>query len=589
MPPLSPHLRAWMALATVWAFALQAGAADVTLSVGSTTSTLKPLLSVNAGPTPPNNTGGPDYTLPYQRMGVQMVRTHDFFGPLDMPTMYPDRSKDPALQSSYNFTTPAPSPGSPSGNPTISSDAAFRAIQAGNFGVYFRLGDSAGNIKSPSDAERANWVKAAVNVLKHYSQGQWNGFTTTINYVEIGNEPDSTGFWTGTPTQFYQLYVDTAKAIRAEFPTIKIGGPGVTQTGFLQPAGQTWVSNFLATVKAQGAPLDFFSWHLYSNDPAAFTQGAAYYRDLLNRNGFTATESHITEWNNEGSGTSAAANAEYRSKAKGAAITTAAWVGLNESAVDRAFFYDSADMRPDDSKQYGMFTSAGDPKPAALAFSLWGDMSRYGSRLPVTLSGSGASAIKAMAAKRADGALAILIANTGTTTLKWAASLADGSTLQSYQKTLKTLSDASPMLSYNTAPATEIDLAPGTVQMLLLHTGGQSFDVAAKAFGKLSHHYASLEVPIAAADRGLTRNFYTAANVGGLWFFYSGGNWVPWTGGAMPATSTGPLPGLMPLPVVSGLNLSAAPGASIYVGYGSSETEMLSAGRYKLAYTLPAQ
>lgn len=84
MPPLSPHFRAWMALAAAWAFALPAGAADVTLSVGSTTSTLKPLLSVNAGPTPPNNTGGPDYTLPYQRMGVQMVRTHDFFGPLDM-------------------------------------------------------------------------------------------------------------------------------------------------------------------------------------------------------------------------------------------------------------------------------------------------------------------------------------------------------------------------------------------------------------------------------------------------------------------------------------------------------------------------
>lgn len=569
--------------------ALNTWAADVTVTLGSTGTALQPLLSVNAGPTPPNNTGGPDYTAVYQRLGVKMVRTHDFFGPLDMPTLYPDFAQDPALQTSYNFTTPPASPGSPSGNPTISSDDAYRAIVNGGFGVYLRIGDSAGNIKTPSDSERANWAKAAVQVLKHYTRGQWNGFNNEVAYVEIGNEPDSSGFWTGSPLQFYQLYVETAKALRAEFPTLKIGGPGITQGGFSQPIGQQWLNNFLDHVKANGAPLDFLSWHLYSNDPAQFATAAAYYRQVLDAQGFASAETHVTEWNASGSNTSSSTNAEYRAKARGAAVNTATWIHLQEQGVNQAFFYHSSDVAPIDGKLYGLFAIDGSPKRVALAFSLWNEALGYGSRLPVTLSGASASSLKAMALQRSDGALAVLVANTGSTSVRWTAALPDARSLSQYPLTLKNLDDSDPMLKVSTPSSTEFDLAGGTVQMLQVHAGANTFDASVTAYGKLSRNYLALDLQADAADVGQSRKVYFAATLGGLWFLHNGTVWVPWTTGALPAYASTALPAVLHLPVFSGGSAAFAAGVSLYVGYGQSDAEMLSAGRYKPVYTVPTQ
>lgn len=568
---------------------LNAWAADVTVTLGSTVAPLKPLLSVNAGPTPPNNTGGPDYTAVYQRLGVKMVRTHDFFGPLDMPTLYPDFTQDPLQQSSYNFTTPAVSPGSPSGNPTISSDEAYRAIVNGGFGVYLRIGDSAGHIKTPSDSERANWAQAAVQVLKHYTRGQWGGFNHEVAYVEIGNEPDSSGFWTGSPLQFYQLYVETAQALRAEFPTLKIGGPGITQGGFSLPLGQQWLNNFLDHVKTNGAPLDFLSWHLYSNDPAQFATAAAYYRQALDAKGFTSAETHVTEWNAEGSNTSAATNAEYRAKARGAAVNTATWIHLQEQGVDQAFFYHSSDVAPIDGKLYGLFALDGSPKRVALAFSLWNETLGYGNRLPVTLSGEAASSLKAMGLQRSDGAMAVLVANTGSASVRWTAALPDARSLSPYALTLKTLDDSDPLLKISTPLSTEFDLAAGTVQMLLVHAGTNAFTANVTAYGKLSRNYLALDMQAAAADVGQSRKVYFAATLGGQWFLHNGTVWLPWTSGALPVYANTTLPAVLHLPVFNGGNASFAAGVSLFVGYGLSDAEMLSAGRYKAVFTVPAQ
>ncbi len=178
---------------------------------------IRPLLGVNCGPLPagrdPNNA---ELTRPYQEIGVTLVRTHDYYGPLDTALMYPDRTKNPADPSSYNFSA---------------SDRTWKAIVEGGFKPYFRLGDSWNNSRPPANPfERENWVKAALEVLNHYRRGKWSGFQTKFRYVEIWNEPDHQQFWPKphTPRDYFQLYHEAAVAIKKEFPDIQVGGPAIT-------------------------------------------------------------------------------------------------------------------------------------------------------------------------------------------------------------------------------------------------------------------------------------------------------------------------------------------------------------------------
>ncbi len=53
----------------------------------------------------------------------------------------------------------------------------------------------------------------------------------------------------------------------------------------------------LAYLQSHGVPLDFFSWHLYSNKPEDYRDAARFYRQQLDAHGYTEAESHITEWN----------------------------------------------------------------------------------------------------------------------------------------------------------------------------------------------------------------------------------------------------------------------------------------------------
>ena len=105
--------------------------ADWSLEVGiGNGRTLRSLLGVNAGPYPVGEENNVDLKTQYQEIGVNMVRNHDFYGPLDMAQMYPNHAADPNLASSYDFTE---------------SDVRFHAILDAGLVPYFRLGDSYNN------------------------------------------------------------------------------------------------------------------------------------------------------------------------------------------------------------------------------------------------------------------------------------------------------------------------------------------------------------------------------------------------------------------------------------------------------------
>ena len=477
------------AFMVLFGFSAQAQTADVTFTLGTTTTPLQSLLGVNAGPLHWNgHRANKDLFTEYALIGVKAVRGHDFPGALDMSVMYPDRSKDPTLLPSYNFS-------SPGSTGDYGSDYAVSSLQSNGLQLYLRIWDGAGNVKAPSSSERANWVKAAVEVIRHYQEGKWSGYTGLVNSVEIGNEPDSSGFWPSTYTkeEFYQLYADTAKAIRAAFPTMKIGGPGITQGGFANTSGQAWVRGFFDYVKSNGAPLDFFSWHLYSNSPDEFATAAIFYRSELDSRGYTATEQHITEWNTQ---------IDQRITAKGAALMTTAWMMLHQNGIRQSYFYRGNNISATDSQQYGLFATDGTANKTALAFGLWSEFTTYQNRIDPSTSAT-ISGLKAMAAQRSDGQIAILVANTGTSSRNWTAAFTDTRNLSNYSMTLRTVDDSAATTTTSVPTGTVFAIAPNTVQLLLATANVTATGTVAEFYNtNLDNYFITADAGEAAAIDG---------------------------------------------------------------------------------------
>ena len=136
-----------------------------------------------------------------------------------------------------------------------------------------------------------------VNTIRHYTQGWKNGFRFPIEYWEIWNEPDlAVQFWTGTPEQYYVMYEEAARAIKALNPKLKVGGPACT--GSLR---KEYVEEFIKYCRDHKVSLDFFSWHSYGGrgkfNPYDFFRAARKVRRALDRYGFTKTENINDEWN----------------------------------------------------------------------------------------------------------------------------------------------------------------------------------------------------------------------------------------------------------------------------------------------------
>ena len=274
---------------------------------------LKPLRGVNGSPKRPasNRRGTPspaaDISDGYRDAKVNMVRTHDSQGgnldpssgnlpPLgtgdsfspelrkaaDLNVIFPDVAADPGLPESYNF------------GPT---DELIGAIHAIGAEVLFRLGRS-GRTTAEPPTDLAKYGEIIRHVVLHYNKGWANGFSYNVKYWEVWNEPDlGKLWWRGTPEQYYQFYETAAKAVKAADPNALIGGPTIALVNQPTP----YREGFLAYVRDNNLPLDFFSWHYYSsqdaNDPYDFVRIGRNMREILNAYGFKDTPSILDEWN----------------------------------------------------------------------------------------------------------------------------------------------------------------------------------------------------------------------------------------------------------------------------------------------------
>lgn len=292
------------------------------------------LIGTNAGPLAMETSD--NFTEIYRELGFKAVRTHDFYGPADWYTLFPDWSADPEDPASYDFT---------------STDQAVRAIHDGGFEILFRLGPSwadpkksftgdppgtlrnkAGKVTRVADrGDFKRFAQIARHIVMHYNDGWAKGFHMGIRRWEIWNEPSlSDRFWLGTPQQFREMFAVVATSLHAHDPTLKIGGPGHAGGG-----GIKYVGEFVEYLGREKAPLDFFSWHYYGlhgtpTDIRAFAEMARTYRQILDRHGFASTELVCDEWG-AGIGREAWGKDLRGASAFTAILSLLAWNGVTET------------------------------------------------------------------------------------------------------------------------------------------------------------------------------------------------------------------------------------------------------------------
>ena len=253
---------------------------------------IKPMHAVNNGPAGSRvrRTGNFE---DYEKAKIPYARLHDasFYSgyggefSVDVHRIFPDFNADVNDPSSYIF------------QPT---DNYLQGIKSVGTEIFYRLGASIehGYKKGtypPKDFLK--WAQICEKIILHYNEGWANGFRMGITYWEIWNEPDcrnadgSNPCWQGTDEEFFTFYERASKYLKGKFPKLKIGGPAVCFWG------SGFAEKFLAYAKANEIPLDFFSYHGYTNDLEKFRKLIENFNSLLRSYGYENTETVLNEWN----------------------------------------------------------------------------------------------------------------------------------------------------------------------------------------------------------------------------------------------------------------------------------------------------
>jgi xylan 1,4-beta-xylosidase len=323
---------------------------------------IRALHGVNNGPLCYGETV--DLSPYFRELRFPLARLHDSDWPnadlVNIHAVFPDMRADPNRPESYRFGR---------------TDDYVKAIVDAGVGIVYRLGENIEHsprkhfVHPPADARR--WAAVCVGIIRHYNEGWAGGFRHKIRYWEIWNEPENRpAMWTGTEEQYYRLYVTASRTIKARFPDLKVGGPSLGDTGKLDAEGRLvptpFLKGFLAAVKAGQAPLDFFSWHTYTDDPDVLSRKARAVRALLDAEGFNKAENHLNEWNylpgndwgplcKGGEGLRRRECFRQMLGAPGAAFLAAALIGLQDSPIDVTNYYGG------DTGQFSLFDRDGTP------------------------------------------------------------------------------------------------------------------------------------------------------------------------------------------------------------------------------------
>ena len=327
---------------------------------------IKELHGVNCAPY--NKRGGDNQTKidsVFKYLGVPRCRLHDCCGTyggtyfVDVPNIFRDFDADENDPASYDFHY---------------SDEYIGAIIRSGSQIVYRLGVTIewGSKKYTTypPADFAKWARICEHIIRHYNEGWCNGHRYNIEYWEIWNEPENPPMWQGTKEEFFELYRVSSKHLKKCFPDLKIGGYGSSgmYAAFIEGMSDfyktfpVWFVEFLDMVKKEDCPLDFYSWHIYTDTLDDILKSADFVREKLDEYGFVNTESHLNEWNYGAEGK----QFEDKDTMVGASFCTAAFALMQTGTVDKAQYY----VASQPSVYNGLlYMRTGDFTPVAHAFN----------------------------------------------------------------------------------------------------------------------------------------------------------------------------------------------------------------------------
>jgi hypothetical protein len=228
-----------------------------------------------------------DFSNEFKELNFLEARTHDqaLTNPgqrvVDTHFVFPNMHADPSDPDNYFFKA---------------TDNLFEICMACGTNIMYRLGTSIEhtlnqhfNALMPDDFDK--YAEVLAGIIRHYNHGWADGFNLGIEYWEIWNEADlPKKMWDASLEEYYKFFGVVSKRLKSEFPEIKIGGPAFTRL-----RDETYVG-FLTHCRDNKVPLDFLSWHCYSDDVAYLVEQPQRARKLLDSYGFAKTETMINEW-----------------------------------------------------------------------------------------------------------------------------------------------------------------------------------------------------------------------------------------------------------------------------------------------------
>ncbi len=325
---------------------------------------VRPLHGVNLGPI--SQHGALDLSEHHRRLKIPLTRLHDcpyaVSETVDIHHIFPDFRADADDPSNYRFAR---------------TDAYIQSILDIGSQIVYRLGETIDHfrvkpfIKPPEDPDK--WATICVNIIRHYNEGWADGFQHDIRFWEIWNEPMNPPCWSGTWEQFLTLYEVAAMKIKAHDPDLQVGGAALAGDDPYWRLRQS----FIEQCARRKCPLDFFSWHIYTDQPGEVIRRAYHVRELLDAHGLSQTASHLNEWNYLAQNTWAVqlsgdpctrrrAFEQMLGGAPGAAFTASVLMLLQDAPIDVANFYWAREGG------WGLFDCYGAPRKnyyAMLAFA----------------------------------------------------------------------------------------------------------------------------------------------------------------------------------------------------------------------------
>ena len=340
---------------------------------------VKPMHAVNNGPAGSRVRGGHNTFEYFKRAGIPYARNHDasFYSgyggehTVDVHRIFRDFNASPYDEKNYDFRA--------------TDDCVADMISVGTK-PYYRLGASIEHgIKRgtypPADFKK--WAVICEHIIRHYNEGWANGFEYNIEYWEIWNEPDCTNAdgsnpcWQGTVDEFVEFFATALGHLKKRFPDLKIGGPAFASINTVnRPKKEVFMRKLFGALKERNIPLDFFSFHRYTEDPSTLVRYINFARSFCDEYGYTDTELHLNEWNYIRS--FLGDNWTYSIKAekglKGSSFIAGAMAVGCETPLDMLMYYDA---RP--CAMNGMFnTDFLYPLKGYYPFEMFGKLYRMG-------------------------------------------------------------------------------------------------------------------------------------------------------------------------------------------------------------------